>query len=228
MARIPMTYIVSLKITCCYKWQSGSRDLSASADLLVAYATLCQHVYLSVCCTPVLYRNGCTDRVDFLHTRFPWLTNATLYFREIRVSAKIKVFFSGTLKISPRHTDRRREQYKQRQWSTCCWQHLGTKADVASVVYSRRRLPTVDRTRRAAQWSIGCEASSRGSRQYELIYLCGWRRIIVFAHSDGQVIWKGLKVTIGGSTGGEVWYIDLQFSTQLNFIHRQTMNNKKN
>jgi len=132
-----------------------------------------------------------SKRLHSLRTGYPWLSCATLCFREISMSPKIKVLFSGTLsrlwtqKLSPRYTNRRRVRYKQRQQSACCWQHLATKADVAHVVNSRRRLPTGDRTEHAALRSIGCEASSRGSPQYELIYFCGWRRILVFAHNDG-------------------------------------------
>jgi len=37
--------------------------------------------------TPVLYRNGCTDRADFAY-RFP-LAYATLYFSEIRNTIKL-------------------------------------------------------------------------------------------------------------------------------------------
>jgi len=52
--------------------------------------------------------------------------------RSIRVSLspKIRVLPSGafsqiwTYKISPRHVDRRRVRYKQRQRANWCWQHL--------------------------------------------------------------------------------------------------------
>ena len=57
---------------------------------------------------------------------------------------------------------------------------LVTRADVALVVYSRRWLPTVDRTRRptlcTAQWSIGREVPSRGFHRHEPTCSCLWYR----------------------------------------------------
>jgi len=44
---------------------------------------------------PVLYRNCCTNQADFCVYRFT-STYATLYFREIRVSLKIRVLAPGT------------------------------------------------------------------------------------------------------------------------------------
>jgi len=78
----------------------------ASAGISRRRVSIC----LSIPHTPVLYRNGCMDRADFLHTGFPQsMLYFTLCFREIRVPPKIRVLLSGTL--SQTLNFRRRVQY---------------------------------------------------------------------------------------------------------------------
>jgi len=66
-------------------------------------------------------------------------TSATLCFKEIGVSPKIRVFpfvtSSQTLDLENMATapNHRQVWYKQRQWSVCCWQHMAATADVASL-----------------------------------------------------------------------------------------------
>ena len=102
----------------------------ASADISCRRRSSSSSSSSSVCAcvrhTPVLYRNGCTDRANFFAYRF-LSKYATLCFREIRVSPKVRLLPSGTLSqtldletILPHGTNRRRARYKQATASVCC------------------------------------------------------------------------------------------------------------
>jgi len=74
------------------------------AQVLAVVVCLC--VCLCVCHTPVLYRNGCTDRADFFACRFPSI-HAALCFKEIKgtsfwnfvPNSGLREFRHGTLTV---------------------------------------------------------------------------------------------------------------------------------
>jgi len=145
--------------------QAESSCPSGQISLYPRYATtrvlaigLC--LCLSVCHTSVLYRNGCKDRAGFLLTglKFPRLVlNCVLgklgYLRKQGYFPLSFVPNSGLGNLVTACSPLRERDIKTRHSSGCCFQHLATTADVASAVNSRRRLPTVDHTRRPAAYS---------------------------------------------------------------------------
>ena len=65
------------------------------ARVLLLAVIVCLYVCVSVCHTPVLYRNGCKTELVFLRTGFSRLLLHC--FEEVRVSPKVRILSSGPL-----------------------------------------------------------------------------------------------------------------------------------